>query len=295
MHVLVTGGLGYIGAHVVDALIESGHEVDVVDCSTSLENFDFVQTRCNNLWNGEVQDLRNQVGWKQHYDGIVHLASLISVEQSVREPNTYWRNNLTALMDLCFLETDHLIFASTGAAFKPTNPYAWTKVAGERYIQDLHGSQQAWFKGHTIFRFYNVGGLKKGIHPTGRPRDIVRVAAEVARGFRPELKVFGNDYMTRDGTAVRDYIHVEDIAASVVNAIEAGPANTPFECLGTGYGSSVLEVVQSMQEVAGIALRVTMAPRRAGDDAVTVCPTQYKYIRISKTLHDMCLSAYENV
>lgn len=295
MKVLVTGGLGYIGAHTVDALVERGYDVDVVDSSATLENFDFVQERCTNLWNDEVQRLRERVGWQDHYDAIVHLAAYISVEESTRVPHTYWHNNMGALTGLGFLRTDHLIFASTGTAFNPTSPYARTKVAGERYIQDVAGSEGRWFAGHTTFRFYNVSGLRDGVRPTGQPTHLIRLAAMAAKGLRDGLHIFGSDYPTKDGTAVRDYIHVEDIAASIANAVKAGPANTPYECLGSGSGSTVMEVVQSMQDVTGRAICITMAPRRAGDDAATVCPTQYKHIHLSKTLEDMCLSAYENV
>jgi UDP-glucose 4-epimerase len=295
MKILVTGGMGYIGAHVVDEIVRRGYICDVIDCSPTLENYDFAQERADNLWNREVQEVRDFLPWRSSYDAVIHLAASISVEESTREPSTYWRNNLTALMELDLLQTDHLIFASTGTAFNPTNPYARTKVACESYIHDVHGTQQAWFAGHTIFRFYNVSGLKQGIRPTGQPTHLIRIAAEAAKGLRSGLSIFGMDYPTRDGTAVRDYIHVEDIAASIVNAVEVGPANTPYECLGSGTGSTVMEVVQSMQKVTGAALCVTMAPRRAGDDASTVCPTQYRHIRLSKTLEDMCLSAYENL
>ena len=294
MRVLVTGGLGYIGAHTVAELTDFGWEVDVIDDWVNNENYDFVKDRVDNLWTNEVQQATKELQG-QHYDAIVHLAALISVEQSTREPNTYWRNNLTALMDLCRLKTGHLVFASTGTAFNPTNPYAQTKVACENYIKDLHGTQQAWFAGHTIFRFFNVSGLRDGIKPTGQPTHLIRICAEAARGIRSEVKVFGSDYPTRDGTAVRDYIHVEDIARSIRNAIMHGASNTPFECLGTGSGHSVLEVVQSMKRVTGVDFRVTMAPRRSGDDVMTVCPSQYKHISLSKTLDDMCLSAYLNV
>lgn len=293
--VLVTGGLGYIGAHVVDALAEHGHSIDVVDCSMTLENYDFVKERCNNLWNEEVQRLSDEVSWGEHYDAIIHLAASISVEQSVREPHTYWRNNLSALWSLSFLKTDHLIFASTGTAFNPTNPYAHTKVACERYIQDLHGTPQAWFKGHTSFRFYNVSGLKEGIKPTGQPSHLIRIAALAAKGRIDGMKIYGHDYPTPDGTAIRDYIHVEDIAASICQALHHGPSNTPYECLGSGSGYSVLQVVQSMQRVTGSQFSVTMAQRREGDDVITFCPSKYKHLHITKSLDDMCLSAYLNV
>lgn len=295
MRTLVTGGLGYIGSHTVAALTDHGHEVDVIDDVVNNENYDFVKERVGNLWTSEVQNAtREMVG--QRYDAIIHLAALISVEESTRQPNTYWRNNLTATMDLCRLRTDHLIFASTGTAFNPTNPYARTKVACENYLRDVHTDEtHRWMDGYTIFRFYNVSGLRPGIKPTGQPTHLIRICAEAARGLRPEVKVFGTDYQTRDGTAVRDYIHVEDIAGSILNALHAGPSNTPYECLGTGTGSTVLEVVQSMKAVTGVDFRVTMALRRAGDDEVMVCPSQYQHISLTRTLNDMCLSAYENV
>jgi UDP-glucose 4-epimerase len=294
MNVLITGGLGYIGSHTVAVMTEMGWTVDVIDDMFNNENYNFVQSRANNLWTSEIQEATKEI-CDTHYDAIIHLAALISVEQSVREPNTYWRNNLTALMDLYRLKTDHLVFASTGTAFNPTNPYAQTKVACENYIKDLHGSPQAWFKGHTIFRFYNVSGLRPGLKPTGQPTHLIRICAEAARGLRDEVRVFGHDYNTRDGTAVRDYIHVEDIANSILNAVTVGPSNSPFECLGTGTGHTVLEVIQSMKKVTGVDFRVTMSSRRAGDDAITICPSQYKHISLTKTLDDMCLSAYQNL
>lgn len=294
MKVLITGGLGYIGSHLVALLSDVGYEVDVIDDMYGNENYDFVRERVDQLWTSEVQTATKEL-YGTHYDVIVHLAALISVEQSTREPNTYWRNNLTALMDLCRLKTDHLIFASTGTAFNPTNPYAQTKVACENYIKDLNGSQQAWFDGHTIFRFYNVSGLRKGLKPTGQPTHLIRIAAEAARGMRDGMKIFGSNYATKDGTAVRNYIHVQDIAASIYNAIKAGPSNTPYECLGSGTGHTVQEVVQSMKRVTGVDFRVTMAPRRAGDDASMVCPSQYEHISLNYNLDDMCLSAYQNL
>lgn len=295
MRVLVTGGLGYIGSHVVANLAERGIDCDVIDnASAGTANVDFVAARCGSLWREEVQNVGNVIPRHRGYAAVIHLAALISVEVSAREPHRYWQNNLTALMALHHVRADHLIFASSGTAFNPTNPYARTKVAGEQYILDCAQAPNPPFGGHTIFRFYNVSGLRPGLRPTGQPTHLIRVAAEVARGLRPELTVFGGDYPTRDGTAVRDYIHVEDVAASIVNAVEVGPANTPFECLGTGVGSTVLEVVHAMERVTGRRLCVKMSSRRIGDDAITICPTRYRHINLSRTLEDMCLSAYEN-
>ena len=116
-----------------------------------------------------------------------------------------------------------------------------------------------------------------------------------AAGQIDGLTVFGTDFDTRDGTCVRDYIHVEDIAASIVNAVEGKPANTPYECLATGSGNTVLEVIQSMKRATGVDFRVTIAPRRSGDIATTICPSQYSGIRISKSLDDICNSAFRNL
>ncbi len=275
-------------------MVQHGWSVDVIDDMYNNENYDFVKERVDDLWTSEVQQATQEI-YGRYYDAVVHLAALISVEQSTREPNTYWRNNLTALMDLCRIKTGHLIFASTGTAFNPTNPYAQTKVACENYIKDLAGTQQAWFAGHTIFRFYNVSGLCEGLKPTGQPTHLIRICAEAARGKRSEVKVFGTNYNTPDGTAIRDYIHVDDIAHSICNAVEKDATNTPYECLGSGTGHSVLEVVQSMKRVTGKDFRVTMASRRAGDDEKMVCPTQYRHISLNYNLDDMCLSAYQNL
>jgi len=295
MKVLVTGGLGYIGAHVVDELVNRGHSVDVVDGSSDHVNFDFVHQRVGRLLNRAVQSGLGELC--SEYDAIVHLAAFISVELSTREPHTYWHNNLTSLMELEQLRTPHLIFASTGTAFNPTSPYARTKVACESYITDVAAATPRWFDGHTIFRFYNVSGLAPGIRPTGQPTHLIRICAEAARGKRGDVKVFGTDYATKDGTAVRDYVHVQDIAASIANAVEVGPVNTPFECLGTGMGYSVLEVIHEMKHVTNTSFPVVITDRRAGDDDIMICHARslYPHAAITRTLSDMCLSAFRNV
>lgn len=293
MNVLITGGLGYIGAHLALELKRRDISFDVIDNSTTLENFDLVQGLASNLWNRNLIELSSFHPRAWTYDAIVHLAAFISVEESVRKPAEYWDNNINSLLAVSQIPTDHLIFASTGTAFNPTSPYANTKVAGERYILDSAGCGEA--KGHTIFRFYNVSGLASGVKPTGQPTHLIRMAAMAARREIHELSIFGNDYPTLDGTAVRDYIDVRDVAASIANAIEAGPANTAYECLGSGTGYSVLDVVSAMQEVSGEKITLRIAPRRPGDAASMMCPSQYQHIRLSRNLHDMCLSAYLNV
>lgn len=292
MRVLVTGGYGYIGAHLVDELVKRGHKVHVIDMDENSPNHSFVQKRADLLVTKKLQDYLHSAIHKE-YDAVVHLAAFISVEESMQNPVMYWDNNMNALMSVVkYVKTDHLIFASTGTAFQPANAYARSKVAGEQFVLDAVGGN---FAGHTIFRFYNVSGLRTGIQPTGQPTHLIRLAAMAAKGKRDSLAIFGNDWETRDGTCVRDYIHVEDLVASIANAVDIGPANTPYECLGSGKGSTVLEVVQSMKEVTGVDFRVIIANRRSGDVASMICPSQYKHIHLTKTLDDMCLSAYENI
>lgn len=289
MKVMVTGGLGYIGSHVVDELVQRGHEVFVVDENLKSPNLDFVSRRASvrpyQLQNWDIPTSA------QRLDAVVHLAAYIDVAESVRDPLRYWSNNINStLAAIQRFSSPHFVFASTGTAFDPANAYAHSKVACEQIVQQYHGA-----KGYTIFRFFNVSGLKKGITPTGNPTHLIRRAAMAAKGLIPELVVAGTDWDTRDGTCIRDYIHVEDLAASISNAVDVGPANTPHEGLGTGMGSTVLEVVQSMKRATGVDFRVRMGLRREGDVASMVCANQYRHLQLSRTLDDMCLSAYENV
>lgn len=290
--VMVTGGLGYIGAHLVDELVQRGHSVYVVDQDVKSPNLDYVSRRsivrlCS------LQDYETEYELR-HFDAVVHLAAYIDVAESVRQPMRYWENNIASTSAvLSKFETDHFVFASTGTAFDPANAYAHSKVACEHLVQQA--AEAGAIPGYTIFRFFNVSGLKQDIRPTGNPTHLIRRAAMAAKGLISEMAVMGSDWDTRDGTCIRDYIHVEDLAASIANAVLAGPANTPHEGIGTGAGSTVLEVVQSMKRVSQVDFRVTMASRRAGDVASMVCANQYPHIRLSKSLDDMCLSAYENV
>jgi UDP-glucose 4-epimerase len=293
-NVMVTGGLGYIGAHLVDELVQRGHSAYVVDQNVKSPNLDYVSKRA-------IVRLCSLQDWEmdenpRRFDAIVHLAAYIDVAESTAKPLDYWNNNVSSLTAaLQKFGTDHFIFASTGTAFDPANAYAYSKVAGEQIVQEAYEMAPSSIGGYTIFRYFNVSGLKKGINPTGVPTHLIRRSAMAASGKIPELTVMGTDWPTRDGTAIRDYIHVEDLAASIVNGIEHGPMNTPHEGLGSGSGSTVLEVVQSMKRVSGVDFRVTMAPRRSGDVASMVCQNQYPFIHLTRSLDDMCLSAYENV
>lgn len=290
MKILITGASGYIGAHVVLELLSRGFtDLHAIDRHLTTSP-NWIGSLVKTAYDGDILSRGANDTLRMDYDVVIHLAAYISVEESTKDPVSYWRNNLLSTNKIIdTLKGAHLIFASTGTAFCPENPYAYSKVACEQEIQDRLPS------GYTIFRFYNVSGLAPGVAATGNPTHLIRRAAMTARGMLPEITVFGTDWDTPDGTCIRDYIHAADLAASIVNAIEAGPSNTPYECLGSGTGYSVLEVLESMKRVSGVDFNVTMAGRRPGDVASMICPTQYKYITIKHDLDSMCLSAYQGL
>jgi UDP-glucose 4-epimerase len=147
--------------------------------------------------------------------------------------------------------------------------------------------------GHTIFRFFNVSGTDGHNRQLGVPTHLIRVAAMVAAEKLPSLEIFGTDYATRDGTCIRDYIHVVDLANAIVTAVERGPANTDYECLGSNVGYSVREVINTMQEVTGKKLNIIEAPRRAGDAVASVVDTLSDLVTLNKSIEDMCLDQYK--
>jgi len=288
MKILITGGAGYIGAHVIRELRSRGlNDIHVIDRKLhwSPNKVEHLVKRAYNL---DILGAEAKEVLRQDFDVIIHLAAFISVEESTKEPTKYWRNNLLSTQRILdSVHGAHLIFASTGTAFCPENAYAWSKLACEEEIRSY------LLEGYTIFRFYNVSGMLPGVHATGHPTHLIRRAAMAARGILPEITVYGDDWPTPDGTCIRDYIHVADLATSIVNAIDAGPANTSYECLGSGTGYSVLQVLTSMKTVSGVDFRVRIDSRRPGDVASMICPSQYEHISMKYTLDDMCHSAYE--
>lgn len=291
--VLITGAAGYIGTHVLMELLDRGYtDVSVIDRDLTTSPNWIGDMVSGVAYSGTIQSRGANEILSARYDAIVHLAADISVEESTKDPVKYWRNNLLSTNRIIDnLKGAHLIFASTGTAFCPENAYAYSKVACEEEIKSRLDDN------YTIFRFYNVSGLRKGVKPTGVASHVIRRAAMAALGELPSMTIAGDDWDTPDGTCVRDYIHVEDLAASIVNAIEAGPSNKPYECLGTGTGYSVKEVLTSMKRVTGVDFDVIMAPRRPGDVASMICPlqNQYPHISLTRDLDSMCLSAYEGL
>jgi len=280
-NVLVTGATGYIGSHVCKMLKEHGHHVTGWDTNIHGEYND-ISDYCPDWYNIDITD--PQIGGK--FDAVVHLAGRSVVPQSMSEPTEYYRVNAMGTANMLDnVSTDHFIFASTSSAWEMASPYAKSKVAAEDIIKEKAN-------GYTIFRFFNVSGTDGVNRQLGAPTHLIRVAAMVAANKLPKISIYGNDYPTRDGTCIRDYIHILDLTNAIVNAVETGPANTPYECLGSNEGYSVLEVLDCMEKVTGIKIEQEIAPRREGDATASVVDDLSNLVTLTKTLEDMCLDQY---
>lgn len=278
MKVLVTGATGYIGSHVCKILNERGHKVWGVDINPNQND---VSKYCTKFIEGDIIDLK-RLG---KFDAVVHLAGLISVEESTKKPSIYYYNNFCGTGQIIEQYPDaHLIFASTAGAFNPQSPYATSKIACEDIIKE-------YCKKYTIFRFFNVAGSDGVNMQQGTSTHLIRIAAEAAVGKREKVYIYGNDYPTRDGTCVRDYIHVVDLAGAIANTVEHGPHNTPYECLGSGKGYTVLEVLEAMKTLYDI--KWEYAGRREGDPPELAINNEFKLLNIKHSLLDMCASAVE--
>ena len=295
MNILVTGGAGYIGSHTCVALIEAGHTPIVVDnlSNSSEESLNRV-ARITGVqpvfYKGDVRDaaLLEQV-FSQHTIGCaIHFAGLKAVGESVAKPLDYYGNNLGATVSLCRVMCAHgvkkLIFSSSATVYAGdnalplretsrtgdcSNPYGWTKYMGEQILRDLTVSDPEWSV--VLLRYFNpIGAHPSGLmgeDPTDIPNNLMPYITQTAIGRRPHLNVFGNDYPTPDGTGVRDYIHVVDLAKGHVAAIDYLCSHTGTEVfnLGTGKGCSVLEMVKTFEEANGVPVPYRIAPRRPGD------------------------------
>jgi len=283
--VLVTGCNGYIGSHTVKALAEAGCKVDGIDWRIKSPND--VKKYLRNYMIGDANDFTKAY----QYDAVVHLAGYISVEDSVKFPLQYFQNNTMGThWQLHFNGTngcENFIFASTAAAFNPISPYAQSKLMAESLVKNMATN-------YTIFRFFNVAGNNGEFRQTGVATHLIRIAAETAAGKRDHMTIYGTDWDTRDGTAIRDYIHVSDLVDAIVKAVEM-PANSEYECIGSGEGYSVKEVIETMKKVSGVNFNVVKGDRRNGDSAVTLIPgekSHYLYKQL-KSLEEMCESAYK--
>lgn len=281
--VLVTGATGYIGSHVCKILSERGHHVTGWDTNIHGEHNDVDQYCLGGTHTIDVTGTLTD----QEFDAVIHLAGRSVVPDSLKEPTEYYRVNTMGTANVCdHFKNSHIIFASTSSAFEMASPYARSKVGAEDVIKEKSNS-------YTIFRFFNVSGTD-GIHrQLGKPSHLIRVMAMVAAGKIDKLKIYGDDYDTRDGTCIRDYVHAVDLANAIVNAVENGPMNTPYECLGSNHGWSVLEVHAAMERAVNLEIPFEVVERRAGDAVSSVVDKLSDRITLTKTIEEMCSDQYE--
>ena len=296
MRVLVTGGAGYIGSHTCVELLTAGHEVIVVDSLVNSKEESI--RRIEEVSSGKVifhkVDLLDKPGLDNVFqegpvDAVIHFAGLKAVGESVSMPLQYYKNNISGSLVLFEIMAEHgvknLVFSSSATVYgdpaslpitedfpiKASNPYGWAKVMIEQILQDLYKADPSL--NIALLRYFNPVGA----HPTGRigedpkgvPNNLVPYISQVAVGKLPELKIFGDDYPTPDGTGVRDYIHIMDLASGHMKALEKLATNPGLVTynLGTGMGYSVLEMVTAFSEVADKKIPYKIVERRPGDIA----------------------------
>lgn len=289
MRIFITGGAGYIGSHVCKELAKEGHDLVVFDNLSTGHEWAVLSGK---LIKGDLSEtlLLNEVLYTFRPEAVIHFAASIQVEESVREPLKYYMNNVSHTLNLLeamkFAGTRNLIFSSSAAVYgipdkvpvdetadlKPINPYGTTKLMVERILQDMSAAHDFQY---IALRYFNVAGADTDGHigqAYAKPTHLITRALKAAKGESAGLSIFGNDYPTSDGTCIRDYIHVDDIARAHVQALEylldAGKSEA-MNC-GYGHGFSVREVVSTVKRVTGADFPVNEAGRRAGDSPVIV-------------------------
>ena len=296
MKILVTGGAGYIGSHTAVELLNAGHEVIILDnlsnsSKVSMDRVKQITGKDLVFYEVDLLDVEklNEVFDKESIDAVIHFAALKAVGESVEKPLLYYKNNITGTLNLCEAMTNHgvknIVFSSSATVYgapevvpitedsplSTTNPYGSTKLMMEGILQDLHTADPSW--NVVILRYFNpIGAHKSGLigeDPKGIPNNLVPYITQVAVGKLEALSVFGDDYDTADGTEVRDYIHVVDLAVGHVDALKKlNPGDgVSIYNLGTGNGYSVLDMVKAFSDVVGHEIAYTIKSRRAGDIA----------------------------
>lgn len=297
MRILVTGGAGYIGSHTVVELLNAGMEAVVLDnlsnaSEKSLQRISNITGKEIPFYQGDIRDREKleEIFAKEAVDAVIHFAGLKAVGESVRKPWEYYENNIGGTLTLIDVMRKHgvkkMIFSSSATVYgnpaqipitegcpkgQCTNPYGWTKSMLEQILMDIQKADTEW--SIVLLRYFNpIGAHKSGLigeNPNGIPNNLMPYITQVAVGKLERLGVFGNDYDTPDGTGVRDYIHVVDLAEGHVKALKKlQEAGLRIYNLGTGKGYSVLDIVKNFEAASGVKIPYEIKPRRAGDIAV---------------------------
>lgn len=295
--ILVTGGAGYIGSHTCVELLEAGYDVIVVDnlsnsSEESLKRVEKITGKRIKFYQSDIADKEamEKIFKENNISGVIHFAGLKAVGESVQKPLEYYQNNISGTLNMCEVMREHgvknIIFSSSATVYgdpetvpiteqcpkgQCTNPYGWTKSMLEQILTDIQRADSEW--NVIILRYFNpIGAHKSGMigeDPNGIPNNLMPYVMKVAIGELPHVNVFGDDYSTPDGTGVRDYIHVVDLAVGHVKAIKKIEENPGVKVynLGTGNGYSVLEVIDNVSKAVGKEIPYVIAERRAGDIA----------------------------
>lgn len=325
MAILVTGGAGYIGTHTCIELIKAGYEVVVYDnfsnsSPEAIRRTEEIVGKKITLVEGDILDKEKMREVFKNYtiDSVIHFAGLKAVGESVGIPVKYYHNNITGTLLMLEVMQEFgvkkIVFSSSATVYgmnntvpfkedmptSATNPYGWTKQMIEQILRDVYVSDPEW--SIVLLRYFNPLGAHEsgriGENPNGIPNNLMPYITQVAVGKREILTVYGNDYDTPDGTGVRDYIHVNDLANGHVEAVKYNETHTGVEAvnLGTGVGYSVLEVVHTFEKVNGVKVAYKIADRRPGDIAscyadVEKAKTLFGW-ETKKTLEDMCRDSW---
>ena len=325
MATLITGGAGFIGSHTIVQLLEAGRELVVLDnfCNSKpvvLDRIREITGKDFRFYEADLldRDAIERIFQENKIDSVIHFAGLKAVGESVQQPLRYYHNNLTGTFNLCEIMQKYgakrIVFSSSATVYgKPesvpiredfplstTNPYGETKLMIERILKDVFVSDNEW--SISILRYFNPIGAHKsgkiGEDPKGIPNNLLPYVTQVASGKREKLSVFGNDYNTHDGTGVRDYIHVVDLAAAHLKALERAEKVTGIDYfnVGTGVGYSVLDIVKAYEAATGAKVPYVIAPRRPGDiDECFADPTKaYELLgwKAQYGIEDMCRDAH---
>ncbi|HEM2547601.1 TPA: UDP-glucose 4-epimerase GalE [Streptococcus suis] len=321
MSILVTGGAGYIGSHTVVELLKLGKEVVIVDnlSNSSILVLDRIETITGKRPTFYQLDVANKVALrevfeKENIESAIHFAGYKAVGESVEKPVMYYENNIMSTLALVEVMAEFgvkkIVFSSSATVYglnnpsplvetmptSATNPYGYTKVMLEQILRDVEVADNEW--SIALLRYFNpIGAHESGLigeDPAGIPNNLMPFVAQVAVGKRPELSVFGNDYDTVDGTGVRDYIHVIDLALGHIKALEkiSTTAGVHTYNLGSGQGTSVLELVQAFEKVNGVPVPYKIVDRRPGDVATCYANADKALAELNwkteKTIEDMC-------
>jgi len=328
MKILVTGGAGYIGSHTCVELLDAGYEVVIVDNFSNskpdvLDKIKEITNKNFSFYEGDVCDkeLMDKIFDSENIDAVIHFAGYKAVGESVKLPLMYYRNNLDSTITLCEVMSEHnvkkLVFSSSATVYgspkrlpikedfplSTTNPYGTTKLMIEGILKDLYISDNSW--SIAVLRYFNpIGAHSSGLigeNPNDIPNNLMPYIVKVATGELECLSVFGNDYDTKDGTGVRDYIHVVDLSKGHIKAIEKVSNTTGIDYynLGTGNGYGVLEIVENFSRVNGVKVNYKITPRRPGDIAECYADPSYAKEKLNwtaeKGIEEMCRDAYRFV